>query len=406
MVVRERLTEAVRGRLAAAGPVASSDLSGELDSGSVTCLASAASVRLVTVRMTTVDPGNDDAQWASRVRQFLPDTEHHLLDYREAPTIYADFSTGAGLGLTGEPVSWARAGARFVETCRRVAALGSTLHLCGHGGDELFHLNPAHLHTLIRTRPWAGLRSARGRQAMAHWPLTATWRALADQCSFPSWLAQTAHNLRAPQPSPRQPRLGWTAPLRLPAWVSDDAVHAVRRLLLGAAQNESKPLGVGRGSHATIDMIRTAGTLIRQSQQVAAAHGVWLAAPYLDDQVIEGALAVRPDQRGNPTRFKPLLAEAMRGIAPDSLLNRRTKGTFDEDCYDGLRRHHDTLLQLFNGSELARRGLVDDRAVQSGLRTTYPMLANLSLEPTLACETWLRSLTRSAPPPAAPQGVP
>ncbi|MHA7961755.1 asparagine synthase-related protein [Streptomyces sp. L500] len=403
--VRQRLIEAVRGRVAAAGAVVSSDLSGGLDSASVTCLAAQAAARLVTVRVAELDPGSDDARWAGRIARHLPQGESVLLEYGQVPTMFAGLDTGAGISLAGEPVSWVRTGARFADTCRRVAALGSTLHLCGHGGDELFHLPPAHLHSLIRTHPRAGLRHAHGRRAIAHWPLTATWRALADPRGFPAWLAHSARNLRAPQPSPYQPQLGWTAPLRLPAWVSDDAVHAVRRLLLDAAQNEPEPLDTGRGPHTTLDLMRAAGAMIRQAHRIAATHGVRLAAPYLDDHVIEAALAVRPDQRGGPARYKPLLAEAMRGIVPEDILARRTKGNFGEDSYDGLRHHRNTLLELFNGSELARRGLVDDHAVQAGLRTAHPMLAGLSLEPTLACETWLRSLTRSGPSLPVSQGA-
>ncbi|RLU83103.1 asparagine synthase [Streptomyces griseocarneus] len=404
-LVRERLVEAVRGR-AAACAVVSSDLSGGLDSGAVTCLAGAAAERLVTMRVAELDPGSDDTQWAGRIAGFLPDADHLLLEYGQVPTMFADLDTGAGFTLPGEPVSWVRTGARFADICRRAAALGSGLHLCGHGGDELFHLAPAHVHSLVRSHPWAGLRYARGRRAMAHWTTMATWRALSDQRSFPAWLAHTAQTLRAGQPSPYQPRLGWTAPLRLPAWVSDDAADAVRRLLLAAAQENPEPLDAGRGPHTTMDAIRTAGTMIRQTSQIAAAHGVQLAAPYLDDRVIEAALAVRPDERSSPSRYKPLLAEAMRGLVPDSLLDRRTKGNFGEDSYDGLRRHHATLLELFNGSELAHHGLVDDHRVQAGLRTAHPMLAGIPLEPTLACETWLRSHTRPAPaPPATPQGA-
>ncbi|WP_242645747.1 asparagine synthase-related protein [Streptomyces triculaminicus] len=125
-----------------------------------------------------------------------------------------------------------------------------------------------------------------------------------------------------------------------------------------------------------------------------AAHGVDLAAPFLDDRVIEAALAVRPCERAAPPgRGKPLLAAAVRDLVPDDILGRTPGGHYGEDVMDGMRRHRRALLELFDGSELGRMGLVDDAAVRAALRTTPVTVAPLlALEPTLACEAWLRTL--------------
>ena len=89
-----------------------------------------------------------------------------------------------------------------------------------------------------------------------------------------------------------------------------------------------------------------------------------MAAPYYDDRVVEAGLAVRPEERITPWRYKPLIVEAMRGIVPDESLARQTKanGSGDED--PGLRRHRDELLALFDDSRLARLGLVDAAALR------------------------------------------
>ncbi|MEU9287511.1 asparagine synthase-related protein [Streptomyces sp. NPDC048275] len=407
VTVREALAGAVRARVAAADGTVSTDLSGGMDSGTVTHLAAGTDTRarLLTVRTPQLDPGGDDALWAQRITQRLPEAEHLLLEYDRSPTMFAGLDTGSAIALAAEPPYWVRAGARFQDVCARITAHGSRMHLCGHGGDELFHPMPAYVHTLARSRPWTAIRHVRGWRALRRWPTAATWRGLADTRTFPEDLAHGAKQLRAPLPSPFEPRLSWTTPPRMPRWASWQAMETARRMLTEAAEQCPEPLANERGGHATLQSVRQCGAMVRYAARIMAIRGAYLEAPYLDDQVIEAALAVRPHERGTPDRFKPLLAEAMQGLVPADLLSRSTKGAYDEDTFDGLRRHRTTLLDLFDGSELGRRGLVDDAAVRTALRATHPTTKPLMmLEPTLACEVWLRSLSASAR--SRPRSVP
>ena len=105
--------------------------------------------------------------------------------------------------------------------------------------------------------------------------------------------------------------------------------------------------------------------------------GVTLAAPYYDDRVIEAGLAVRPQERITPWRYKPLIIEAMRGIVPGESLTRQTKanGSGDED--PGLRRHRAELLALWEDSRLGRLGLIDAAALHE--LCTRPLPPELEL---------------------------
>jgi hypothetical protein len=62
-------------------------------------------------------------------------------------------------------------------------------------------------------------------------------------------------------------------------------------------------------------------------------HG-W--SPLLDDQVFMAALAVPPEKRNRPGRYK-LLAEVVNGITPPEITRRTTKGEFSIDFYQELR---------------------------------------------------------------------
>jgi asparagine synthase (glutamine-hydrolysing) len=89
----------------------------------------------------------------------------------------------------------------------------------------------------------------------------------------------------------------------------------------------------------------------------------------------------------------------MRGIVPDESLARETKANGSGDEEPGLRRHRGDLLALFEGSRLARLGLVDASALRELLsRPMPPSLQYGALDQTVACEVWLRSLEPATVP--------
>jgi asparagine synthase (glutamine-hydrolysing) len=157
----------------------------------------------------------------------------------------------------------------------------------------------------------------------------------------------------------------------------------------------AEPLGHGRGQHRELETMKYVSRLTRQFEQLAAGIGVAMASPYYDDRVIEAGLAVRPLERVTPWRYKPLIVEAMRGIVPDESLARETKANGSGDEEPGLRRHRAELLALFEGSRLARLGLIDAGALRNLLTGPLPPSLQFgALDQTVACEAWLRSLER------------
>ncbi|MCF3102355.1 hypothetical protein IPZ58_12270 [Streptomyces roseoverticillatus] len=112
--------------------------------------------------------------------------------------------------------------------------------------------------------------------------------------------------------------------------------------------------------------------------------------------MIEAALAIRVAERSTPGRYKPVLVEAVRGIAPDDVLRRHTKGEYSADFHVSLRRNRAGLVELFDGSQLACAGLIDDAAVRASLLGVHPTPEALrSLSSSLGGEIRLR--TRIAP---------
>jgi asparagine synthase (glutamine-hydrolysing) len=128
-------------------------------------------------------------------------------------------------------------------------------------------------------------------------------------------------------------------------------------------------------------------------------YGVRLAVPYLDDEVFTAALAVDLAERGNPLRYKALLAEAMRPILPAELHDRRTKGHFSAEGIAGVRRNQARLEELCADLRLADLGLVDPAALRAAVMGPDPSgRVSLALERTIATELWLRAVDRSPRP--------
>ena len=269
------------------------------------------------------------------------------------------------------------------------------MHLTGMGGDELLYGSLAHLHTMLRTTPRIALRHLRGFAAKYRWPRKEMLRQLTDASSYPQWLARVPDTLTAPPSPMEEPLLDWGFRPRLPPWATPAAVQAVQELIR-AETAMVEPLAKGRGQHRELEAMRFVSRITRQLDQMASRIGVTLGAPYHDDRVIEAGLAVRPQERITPWRYKPLILEAMAGVVPNESLTRQTKANGSSDVDPGLRRHRGELLTLWEDSRLARLGLIDADAIREiCTRPLPPELQFGGLDQTVACEVWLRSLERT-----------
>ncbi|MFI6642688.1 asparagine synthase-related protein [Streptomyces sp. NPDC050504] len=401
--VRRALSVAV-GTCTADGGAVSADLSGGIDSTSLCFLAARGPARLVTFRWESVDPANDDTAWAGRAAAHLPRAEHVRPPAARDPLWFSGLGGPSGVRAgADEPGSWVRDNARLRTLAGLLTDRGSRLHLSGGGGDELFSAHSPHLYDFLRTDPVAALRRVRRQRALHRQPLRPLMRGLADRSSFGQWLAAWAAHLTdepGKAPARHASAAAWGVLLRMPPWATQDAVRAAQGVLCEAAARVPEPLSPQRGQHAALSAVQSCGRAFRQVDQAATRLGLPCAAPYLDDGVIEAALSVRVAERSAPDVYKPVLATAMRGLVPDSLLARSTKGEYSADFHFALRHNRDALEELLDGSRLAGAGLLDAKALRAGLR--HPHLTPevmRCLDTTVACEVWLRGLPGPGGPP-------
>jgi asparagine synthase (glutamine-hydrolysing) len=403
-LLRAELTAAVDVRTRAGGLV-SCDLSGGLDSSTVCFLAARGPAQVLSVTLHGMDPANDDIEWVRRLGPHLPGVEQLVLDPRQRPQRFAGVARAGA--LMEEPLEVARDEARLTALGALLAERGSRLHLGGHAGDQIGSLAPPYVHDLARTMPRVALRHLRGYAGLYRWSMPASLLALADRRPYRSWLATSASDLAGPPPSIHTPFLGWGGPLRLPPWATAAAADTVRRVLLEAVDG-AEPLAPEHGQHSALEVLLDTAQTVRALQQALLRGGVAMGAPYLDDRVVEASLAVRMQDRAAPWRFKPLLAEAIRGVVPDLLLTRTTKGECSTEVAAGLRANRAELFELLSDSVLGRLGLIDAEAARGAALGRYPNLSASALSLTVACEAWARERVGQPAPnpfrnaPAAP----
>jgi asparagine synthase (glutamine-hydrolysing) len=394
--LREALSAAVDARVRGRELV-SCDLGG-VDSTSVCCLAAHGGAKVVAYTAATRDPLADDVAWAGRTVAALGTVEHHVIPAEQVPLVFQFHSLQGPAEPLDEPFSATTERERWLTIARRAAARGSRLHLTGFGGDELLYGSVAHLHTLARTNPRLAMHQLRGFAAKYRWPRGRVLRQLSDRGSYSQWLLHVADTLTEPKPPLNEPLLDWGFAPRLPPWATGAGVRAVADQIRAQAP-AAESLSPARGQHRELETMRFVSRLTRQFGQLAAAMGVAMAAPYYDDRVIEAGLAVRPQERITPWRYKPLIVEAMRGVVPPESLARETKANGSGDEEPGLRRHRADLLALFEDSRLAGLGLIDAGALRHLLSGPLPPSLQFgALDQTVACEAWLRSLEPAAVP--------
>ncbi|MFJ2176876.1 asparagine synthase-related protein [Streptomyces sp. NPDC087851] len=398
--LRAALDEAVAVRIATADGL-SADLSGGMDSTSLCFLMAEQGARFHSFVEQTIDPNHDDAHWAAIAAKEMG-RDLTVLRPEDIPGPYDGiWHPGEGLvrsvpyGL-GAPYTLIRNRARKIAMSRIFAATGATVHIGGFGGDELFTVAPSYFSDLYATSPLRAVRGIRDLARLRRWSLPAVLRALARQQSYVGWFEEQLRNLHLPRPDTIGPTVNWGPELRVTPWSTAAGVEAIRALA-HAGDSGRTPQAPTRSVHTCVAGQRIGGQRLGPLRALMQHQGILLSLPYMDDKVLEAALAISRAQAQPGQGFKPALKAAMRVDASKSALSRSTKGEFSMSVHRGLARNRKALAGLFEDSMLAEHGLVDIDRLRSTIRDTMrPEYETNALELTVAAETWMRAVAESA----------
>lgn len=348
----DALRTAVGWRAESAQGVVGVDVSGGLDSSSLAILASTAGeIRAVTYH---------DAHTSTEDLTFARRTAEHMgveLHVGEGSITHLPFGWRRGQPVTDQPAAASMTMAQ--HHLYLAPAAGLPLHLTGNGGDVVLDSCSAVWVAMVQRSQrrlarrqvtnWARARNRAPRQL---------WQAVtrAADLGHAGALTQAATDLTSGHiPTTRPGVWSWCHLGTSATWLTETGRELVAHLLDQAAHTATE----GRADLAEQQMsLRLVGADARETLPLARAWQVRPSHPFLDNQVVQAAFAIDPEERHGRTTFKPLLAAALPEL-PTWLTDRRSKGSFTRQLTTGIRHHERALAHLIRTNTLVTGGLLD-----------------------------------------------
>lgn len=394
--LRAALQRAVAARVAAA-EMPTVDLSGGLDSSTVAVLAARAAPVPVRALTLTVD-GVEDAAAAAHAASVVSGLAHEQVEIPEAVLPYSDLDR---LLVVDEPADYLVAGAWMQWWRQYLVGDGSDVHLGGDGGDGVLLALPSYLADLASPRTMRALwRHASGWARLRHQaPHTLVRAAVAlRRTPYRDALTRAADRLiqGGSGPTGWARLVSWCDLGGVGAWATPEARHLVASCLRRHADEHVTPAVPGKfgiGDATAWLSLNAFARGLRSDVALAAACGVTVQSPYLDDGVLRACWSVPASVRTTPEQPKPLLRHAVDGLVPASVVDRRTKGDYTALSYRGLHRNADAIDDLLASSRLGTLGLIDAQAVRAELgkgAAGVPIRLG-AFDTVIGVELWLRS---------------
>lgn len=403
--VREAVTTAVTRRARRYEQV-TADLSGGVDSSTVTCLAVTERRPLTAVTYTDARmEKDDDLTYARRIAAEVEGIDHHVIDARESAVRHFDgLQDPTALPATDLPSM--SLGLLSILTARLspLAARGTQAHLTGRGGDNVLAAPSSHrVDAFLAGHRVKAFRLAGDFARVSRIEPWRAWRQLAASAatSYPRALERLASRVAQPLPTVWRPpavdALAWCGPTAGARWLTLAGRTAVAELV-GARATSPVAAGGPGALHDRLDLEWMAAEHATFDAIARQLWGIPVHAPFLDTAVTEAAMAIEPFDRARPGVYKPLARAAFAGLVPHWLLTRQTKTLFTSSVFDGLAANAPALRRLVAGSRLADLGLLDRSRIsadlESGIAGGTPPLG--ALHALLVTELWLARLETAA----------
>ncbi len=133
-----------------------------------------------------------------------------------------------------------------------------------------------------------------------------------------------------------------------------------------------------------------------------ARKGMEFLIPFLDRDLIQYLMQIPGEKTAPGGVHRGMLRMAMRGILPDEIATRRTKGSFTSIENQIVRQNYDEIFKFFASNDLlSKEGYVDGEALKSTLADLpqavpeYGCRLTWDLADLLAFDEWMRQFIRS-----------
>ncbi|WP_113700107.1 albusnodin/ikarugamycin family macrolactam cyclase [Nonomuraea lactucae] len=391
LCLRQAITVAVADRVAS-HPRLTADLSGGVDSTSVTALAARSGPQRVPVfTHQPYQACSDDVVHARAAAEQLPGLIHRVVT--GGKRWFDDLDQ---VPVTGLPYGDAARWAVHSEYLGTIAVEGSDAHLTGGGGDTLFAPPSYALADLARAglwRRWMSETAARAR--LRHRPVASSLAAglASAACSYPDALRRLGRVIAGARRARPRPGTVWLPTPGIAAWLTPDVAADLADQLAQVARRAQLLPGRLQAAHRLRCELAEYGTYHAQYAQAARQAGVDLHAPLLDNEVVRAALARPACERLSPHVPKPQLATALTGVVPPGILARATKASLAGTAYAGVAANRDMLHDLVANGFLVASGVIDAAAVEEDLAKLAAGVPSrmAPLETLVSAELWLAS---------------
>ena len=221
----------------------------------------------------------------------------------------------------------------------RVRETGAGRFLTGHWGDQLLS-DADYLLDLVRSGRW--------RAARRH---SRAWRVGVRELTIRFARDAAARHLSGVADAVRRARRrqtgAWCAP-----WYTDRFRHILRERTL----SRGMPRGEGTSHARAIHLQSRLGYHVQCMEwnaRVAAGHGVDVAFPYLDADLIQFLMSIPGEVQSHDGISRGLMRQAMRGVVPDTIIDRRSKGEFTHLINKSIDDDFPAILDLLGPAALS-----------------------------------------------------
>jgi asparagine synthase (glutamine-hydrolysing) len=246
----------------------------------------------------------------------------------------------------------------------RVREAGAGRFLTGHWGDQMLS-DSDYLLDLLRTGRWRSLTRHARAWGIGVRGLAGRFAREAASRHLPPSVAAVARQARRPRGDT------WQSPWFTPRF---------RRLLRERAASEG-PARIGRSSHArAIHQQSRIGYHVQcmeWNSRMSSRHGLDAAFPYLDCDLIQFLMSIPGEIQSHDGVPRGLMRQAMRGVVPDVVIDRRSKGEFTHLMNEGVVNDFGAICDLLGPSAMAVRfGYIDGTVLCKQLREWHEALRN------------------------------
>ncbi|MEK7404206.1 MAG: asparagine synthase-related protein [Acidobacteriota bacterium] len=355
--------QAVRRRVRSIYPVAVS-VSGGLDSSSIFCTAQSLAnrgagaaplgIHLEYTEGTLADEreyvADIERQYGVAIERIQAASTSRLAGARDA--VWRLESPG-GLLIEWDTMQ------RVLETARQG---GARVWLSGVWGDQVLG-DLGYLLDLVHRLAW--------RQVWQHLKELPGWMTEADPAHFRRQFFRALVRRHVPEwavPALRCVRERFWPSREEPAWYSGQFRRRIHGRALRPSSNGFASTAHARSLWQTVSG-NDVGYCMEVDGKLAAAHGVEAAYPFLDRDLVSFLMAAPGEVVTASGVYKAILREALRGILPDTIAERRWKADFTNDLNSKLERDSPELEACLASQPLCvGMGYVDGGALEEELR--------------------------------------